>query len=577
VGSRLQGHSLGMEKLKIGLEMSTRCTDPPMMLMGIIPYAVGCVGVTGYSASQLLREVAKVNFSASGIAELVQADKGKFGWLLAGVLGPYVGTQIWWRTCYHSWGAEPGVDTTKYIRWTDGKDGKEGALGRYYKNRRIPMCDLYEHYIEGKFDWNEECEGGDCYLILEKHRDHFVNYKTTWNQIWWLICQFLPWWMTGAGLGTGSSSGKSIAETTKEIDEHYNKGNDVFSAMLGVPMVYTCGIFHEMPKFASDGYKGDYAKSAADGALEEAQHNKLQMVCDKLMLQEGESFLDIGCGWGTLIRHAAKFYGAKATGVTLAVEGKKFCDDASKETGVPTDILFCDYRDIPAEIKFDKIASIEMAEHVGIANFVDPYLSSVRRLMKRPDSSFLLQVSGLRQGANWQDVAWGLFMSKYIFPGADASTPLNWYVKQCELAGFEVHSVETIGRHYAHTLHKWYDNWMSHKDKILSGKIDAISHHTTGKHLFRLQEFFLAWSVIAAGQGSATCYQLVCHPNTYDYPRDQWVDKSQVSGPHLVGVGLQNGDSPLQKPNSKADAVRPVAKRVAAMKAISVKNSLHQY
>lgn len=107
------------------------------------------------SASQLLREVAKVNFSASGIAELVQADKGKFGWLLAGVLGPYVGTQIWWRTCYHSWGAEPGVDTTKYIRWTDGKDGKEGALGRYYKNRRIPMCDLYEHYIEGKFDWNE--------------------------------------------------------------------------------------------------------------------------------------------------------------------------------------------------------------------------------------------------------------------------------------------------------------------------------------------------------------------------------------------------------------------------------------
>lgn len=110
------------------------------------------------------------------------------------------------------------------------------------------------------------------------------------------------------------------------------------------------------------------------------------------------------------------------------MEGKKFCDQASKETGVPTDILFCDYRDIPAEMKFDKIASIEMAEHVGIANFVDPYLSSVRRLMKRPDSSFLLQVSGLRQGANWQDVAWGLFMSKYIFPGADASTPLNWYV-----------------------------------------------------------------------------------------------------------------------------------------------------
>ena len=206
-------------------------------------------------------------------------------------------------------------------------------------------------------------------------------------------------------------------------------------------------------------------------------------------------------------------------------------------------------RETPLGQKFDKIASIEMAEHVGIANFVDPYLTTVRKLLKRPDSSFLLQVSGLRQGANWQDVAWGLFMSKYIFPGADASTPLHWlvssrvfafvpflsivlhpsrslllllfcylsslqaaalvydehasrYVKQCEMAGFEVHSVETIGRHYAHTLHKWYDTWMTYKDDILGGKIDAISHHTQGKHLFRLQEFFLAWSVVAAGQAS---------------------------------------------------------------------------
>jgi len=70
---------------------------------------------------------------------------------------------------------------------------------------------------------------------------------------------------------------------------------------------------------------------------------------------------------------------------------------------------------------------------------------------------------------------------------------------------------------------------MSYKSEILAGKIDAISHHTTGKHMFRLQEFFLAWSVVAAGQGSATCYQILCHPNTYEYPRDQWVDKSQVS------------------------------------------------
>lgn len=79
-------------------------------------------------------------------------------------------------------------------------------------------------------------------------------------------------------------------------------------------------------------------------------------------------------------------------------------------------------------------------------------------------------------------------MSKYIFPGADASTPLNWYVKQLEIAGFEVHSVETIGRHYSHTLHRWYDNWMSNREEMTD---------KYGSHLFRLWEFFLAWCKLA--------------------------------------------------------------------------------
>ena len=83
-----------------------------------------------------------------------------------------------------------------------------------------------------------------------------------------------------------------------------------------------------------------------------------------------------------------------------------------------------------------------------------------------------MQVAGLRKGSNWQDTQWGLFMSRYIFPGADASTPLFWYFKQLEMAGFEVKSFETVGRHYAHTLRAWYNNWMQNKDDPAKKEMD---------------------------------------------------------------------------------------------------------
>lgn len=385
------------------------------------------------------------------------------------------------------------------------------------------MCEFYEHFVDGDIAFSKDCEGGDCYMCLSKHRNKFVNYKVTMRQVKWLLSQFIP---IRGGFGHGNSSMKDVESTTKEIEEHYDRGNAFFHAFMGDAMNYTSGIFKEIPQFHSD--HGDYQKSASDGTLEQAQFNKNQTICDKLQLKKGESMLDIGCGWGTLVRHAAREYGAKATGVTLSSEGKKYCDDASNAENTPTEILHMDYRNIPADRSFDKIASIEMAEHVGLNNFVDPYLKEIReRMTSQQEGALLLQVAGLKQGSNWEDVAWGLFMNKYIFPGADASTPLNWYVRQLELAGFAVQTVEKIGRHYSYTLHKWYDNWMSRKDAILSGEIDAERETLTGERLFRMWEFFLAYSVIASGQGSATCWQILAHPNVYDYNFDRWVDADE--------------------------------------------------
>lgn len=510
-----------MEKLRVGWQMSTSYTDPPIVLMGLVPCLAVSTAVSCFHAHQMLFSTVFEHTACSFAAAILP-------WALLCFL---------WHVVYHgAWCTEHGVDTSVFVVWKH----PTGKLATHYRHRRIPIGLLYECYLKEELSWNPECENGDCYLILQKHRAKFVNYKVCSHQILWLFTQFLPVGLAGTSLGTGSSSGKTVHETEQQIHQHYDRGNQVFRAMLGKAMVYTCALFEESPSFASDAmYNGDYARSAGDYALEVAQSNKMRVICEKLGLQEGDELLDIGCGWGTLLRFSRLVYGATSTGVTLSVQGKRYCEDASLHTGVSTKTLLCDYRDIPDGASFDKIASIEMAEHVGLCNFVHPYLSSIRKHMKSPNSRFLLQVSGLRQGASWEDVAWGLFMSKYIFPGADASTPLHWYVRQCELAGFEVLSVENIGGHYSHTLHKWYDNWMAHKEEILSGDIDAISDHSRGTHMFRLQEFFLAWSTIAAAQGTATCYQLLLRPNLCESTRFQETfacDNAMENFTHSVSV-----------------------------------------
>lgn len=299
-----------------------------------------------------------------------------------------------------------------------------------------------------------------------------------------------------------SSSFHAKNDDAKQIHLHYDRGNDFFAAFLGPSMTYTSGIYHGLHQ-----------------TLEEAQANKCDTVCKKLQVKRGESFLDIGCGWGTLARHAVTKFGAKATGVTLSKEGAAWCREQAQKEGLSTDdceILNVDYRELAGRGKrWDNISSIEMAEHVGLKNF-PIYLNLIKDIMT-DDAMFLMQVSGLRKGSNWEDVQWGLFMSKYIFPGADASTPLNWYVRQMESAGFEVRSVETIGRHYSHTIHGWYKNWLKSRETI---------QPKYGENLYRLWTFFLAWSVIASGQGSATCYQLLAHKNTYTFNRDIFCEKA---------------------------------------------------
>jgi len=385
-------------------------------------------------------------------------------------------TWIWYNFMYLPDGEAP-ID--KYVEF------KDNATHKKWSGRRIPIAELYENYLEGKLTFR-----GDIFQILRDHRDEFVNYKLTFSVVRFLLLQLFP--------NTENSSFKSLQATKKEIADHYDRGNDWFESFLGPRMVYTCGLFYGL-----------------DQSLETAQDNKMSLICDKLMLREDENFLDIGCGWGTLACHAAKKYKAKSIGVTLSVEGAQYCRDTAKKQGLEgkVNILCMDYREIPKDQVFDKIASIEMAEHVGLSNF-QLYLTKVSGFL-RDDGMFLMQVAGIRQGPSWQDLAWGIFMSRYIFPGADASTPLHWYVRQLEIAGFEVHSVETIEGHYSETLYRWHLNFQKNRVEM---------EKKYGAALCRLWDFFLAWSVIASGQGSAACYQILCHKNTNKFPRKTFCD-----------------------------------------------------
>lgn len=198
-------------------------------------------------------------------------------------------------------------------------------------------------------------------------------------------------------------------------------------------MIYTCGIVLDLEK---------------EETLEQLQDNKLTVVCEKLGLKPGDRLLDIGCGWGTLVAFAAKNYGVDATGVTLARNQTKFGNNRIKENGIDpaqARILCKDFRDVKdGPGAFNKIVSLEMAEvlvsflildselnrlqHVGIRRY-GQFLRQVYDLLD-DDGVFLLQVAGIRSVWQYEDLIWGLFMNKYVFPGADASCALNWVIGQ---------------------------------------------------------------------------------------------------------------------------------------------------
>jgi cyclopropane fatty-acyl-phospholipid synthase-like methyltransferase len=270
------------------------------------------------------------------------------------------------------------------------------------------------------------------------------------------------------------------------IDEGYNKGNDWFEATLGEPMVYTSGIY---PKGTED--------------LKTGQEHKLDFVANAIELKKGDTVLDIGCGWGRLLKHFTEKYGAKAMGITLSSDQRAYGLNLNKNNDVGKNeqihlqdaMKMYTRTDLVPKGGFDKITSLEMAEHVGIRRYQE-FLTSVHNLLA-DDGVFYFQVAGLRRQWRYEDLVWGLFMGEHVFPGADASCPLGWVSTQLERAGFEIQRVHNLGTHYSRTLDQWLQTWRSKKASLIK---------KYGEKPYRRWEVFLAWSVRVARQGSSTVF-----------------------------------------------------------------------
>lgn len=235
-------------------------------------------------------------------------------------------------------------------------------------------------------------------------------------------------------------------------EAHYDIGNDLYRAMLGKRMVYTCG----------------YWKNAK--TLDEAQDAKLDLVCKKIGLKKGQTVLDIGCGWGSFAKFASEKYGAKVTGITVSREqaelAKKLCE------GLSVEIRLQDYRDVNE--KFDHIISLGMFEHVGVKNY-RTYMRVAHRCLK-DNGLFLLHTIGGNKSVTSTDP----WIEKYIFP--NSVLPSVKQIAESSEGLFVVEDWHNFGAHYDKTLLAWFNNFDSSWPKL---------KEKYGERFYRMWKYYL--------------------------------------------------------------------------------------
>jgi cyclopropane-fatty-acyl-phospholipid synthase len=278
-----------------------------------------------------------------------------------------------------------------------------------------------------------------------------------------------PWW----------GMRHTVGRDARAISHHYDVSNRFYEWILGPSMAYTCAVF---PR--------------EDATLDEAQEEKVDLVCRKLDLQPGQRLLDVGCGWGTMVIHASQHYGARVTGVTLSRQQAEWGQKRIAELGLSdrAEIRHDDYRNV-TESGFDAVSSIGLTEHIGEKNL--PFYARFLWSKLRPQGRLLNHC--ITRPTTTAKARTGKFIGRYIFPDGELEA-VGTIISALQDSGLEVRHEENFREHYEKTLAAWSSNLEAHWD-------EAVAEVGPGKA--RVWKLYLAASRLGFAQRRIELHQVL--------------------------------------------------------------------
>ena len=279
----------------------------------------------------------------------------------------------------------------------------------------------------------------------------------------------------------------SMRRDAEVISHHYDVSNRFYELVLCPSMAYTCALY-----------------DTPDATLEEAQAAKFDLVCRKLALQPGQRLLDVGCGWGTMVRHAAREYGVRALGVTLSLEQAQWAKEAIDREGLGelAEVRHLDYRDV-LESGFDAVSSIGLTEHIGVRNY-PAYFGHLRDRLE--PGGRLLNHCITRSHNRKQET--GAFIDRYVFPDGELIGS-GTIIAAAQDAGLEVQHSENLRQHYALTLAGWNRNLAENWEECVAD---------VGEGTARVWGLYIAGSRVAFERGEVELHQVLATRGTEDRP-----------------------------------------------------------